>query len=237
MIFSKELILRQLFERETSTYTYIIYDKNSLEAVIIDPVRETIERDCKLIDDLELKLRWSLETHLHADHITSASQLSDKYNCKIAISSFAEVSKEGVTLLQDRQIVEINPSFKIEVIATPGHTNCSISFLINDMLFSGDTLLIRGCGRTDFQQGSNEQLFESVRTKLFSLPDMTRVFPGHNYKGELSSSILEEKKYNPRLKEDNSFDQFCSIMNNLNLSHPKQIEIALPANKVCGAQL
>lgn len=234
MIFSKDLRVRSLFEKETCSYTYLVYETNSKSALIIDPVKETFSRDCQLIDELGLKLEWILETHLHADHITSADSLARKYNAKIGLSSVAKVKSDYVLGLEDNSEIELTANFKFKTMHTPGHTNCSVCFLINDLLFSGDTLFIRGCGRTDFQQGSNADLFNNVREKLFTLDDDTIVLPGHDYKGEISSTIGEEKAFNPRLKLENSLEDFSKIMNGLNLSYPKKIDVALPANKMCG---
>ena len=237
MLFSKNISVRPLFERESSTYTYIVYDNESLDGLLIDPVKETFDRDLKIIKELGLNIHWCLETHLHADHITSAYPLSVKLESKIGLSKHAQVDCDNTTKLEDGEVVEISKNLSFKFLETPGHTNCSSSFIVNNFLFSGDTLLIRGCGRTDFQEGSNESLFDSVREKLFSLPDETIVLPGHNYRGELMSTIGEEKKYNPRLKLTNSFSDFKEIMDNLNLSYPAKIDIALPANKVCGKGL
>jgi glyoxylase-like metal-dependent hydrolase (beta-lactamase superfamily II) len=234
MIFSREVRVRPLFEKETSTYTYLVYDESSKKALIIDPVKETLDRDIKLIGELNLDLTWVLETHLHADHITSAHQLASTFDAKIAISSSAKVENERIEFLEDAQTISVSENLVFKTIHTPGHTNCSVCFLINNLLFTGDTLFIRGCGRTDFQQGSNEDLYNNVREKLFSLDDETLVLPGHDYKGEMVSTIGEEKLYNPRLKLDNSLDDFSNIMNGLNLSYPKKIDVALPANRTCG---
>jgi glyoxylase-like metal-dependent hydrolase (beta-lactamase superfamily II) len=234
MIFSKDLVLRPLFEKETSTLTYLLFSQSSKKAVIIDPVDETTDRDCRIIEELGLDLEWIFETHLHADHITSADFLAEKFNAKIGISNKAKVQNSRVEFLEDAKEISICEDFSLKVLLTPGHTNCSMSLLVNDFLFTGDTLFIRGCGRTDFQGGSNKELFESVRNKLFTLDDSTLVLPGHDYKGETFSTIYEEKTFNPRLKLSNSLEEFSSIMNNLDLSYPKKIDVALPANKHCG---
>ncbi len=234
MIFSKQVRVRPLFEKETSTYTYIVYDQSTLKALIIDPVKETFDRDSKLIKELKLDLDWVLETHLHADHITSAHQLATEFDSKIGVSSNISVDNSLVEYLEDNQVNKLSDNLSFKTIHTPGHTSCSICFTVNDLLFSGDTLFIRGCGRTDFQQGSNEDLFNNVRERLFSLSDETLVLPGHDYKGEMISTIGEEKLYNPRLKLENSLEEFSEIMNGLNLAYPKKIDVALPANRTCG---
>ena len=237
MIFSEDLVLRPLFEKETSTLTYLLFNKNSKDAVIIDPVVETLQRDSRLIDELGLNLKWVFETHLHADHITSAHQLAQKYDAQIGVSKNAKVKNSNANFLSDLKEIEIDENFKIKVLLTSGHTSCSMSLLVNNFLFTGDTLLIRGCGRTDFQGGSNQELFDNVRNKLFTLNVDTLVLPGHDYKGELFSTIGEEKLFNPRLKMTNSLEDFSNIMDNLNLSYPKKIDVALPANGTCGRDL
>ncbi len=234
MVFSKDISIRQLFEKESSTYTYIVYDNKSLDAIIIDPVKETLERDLRIIQELDLKLHWCVDTHLHADHITSSHSLSEELGAKIGLSNKAVVDCGDSVPLAHNESVKVSDKLSFKFIETPGHTNCSGCVLIDEYLFTGDTLLIRGCGRTDFQEGSNKSLFDSVRDKLFILPDETIVFPAHNYKGEMTSTIGEEKKHNPRLKLTNSFSDFEEIMNNLNLSYPAKIDIALPANRKCG---
>lgn len=234
MEFSKNISIRSLFEKESSSYTYIVYDNSSLDAIVIDPVKETFERDCRLIEELGLKLHWCIETHLHADHITSAYEISKRFGARIGLSQRAMVDCIESVGLNDQEVVSVSENLSFKFIETPGHTNCSASLLIENYLFTGDTLLIRGCGRTDFQEGSNESLFDSVRNKLFTLPDSTVILPAHNYNGESTSTIAEEKKYNPRLKLSNSFSEFSEIMDNLNLPRPRKIDIALPANRLCG---
>lgn len=234
MVFSKDISIRQLFEKESSTYTYIVYDNKSLDALIIDPVKETLERDLRIIEELGLSLQWCIETHLHADHVTSAHSISKELGARIGLSTKAVVDCNNTSPLNHNEVVKLSNNLSFKFLETPGHTNCSACVLINGYVFTGDTLLIRGCGRTDFQEGSNESLFASVRETLFSLPDETIVFPAHNYKGEMTSTIGEEKLHNPRLKLTNTFSDFETIMNNLNLSYPSKIDIALPANKKCG---
>ncbi|KAJ3292444.1 Polypeptide N-acetylgalactosaminyltransferase 3 [Rhizoclosmatium sp. JEL0117] len=231
------LVFRQLFESESSTFTYLIADRtHPNEAVLIDPVDSTVERDAKLIKELGLGLKFGLNTHCHADHITGTNLLRAKFpSMKSAISENAG-SKADV-LLKDNQTIEVG-QFVLECRATPGHTDGCMSFLLKDQqqnplaVFTGDTLLIRGCGRTDFQQGSAASLYNSVHTRLFSLPDNVSVYPAHDYRGFTSSTIGEEKVHNPRLSK--SAEEFKTIMDNLNLPKPKLIDVAVPANINCG---
>jgi glyoxylase-like metal-dependent hydrolase (beta-lactamase superfamily II) len=232
---SKNLILRQLFEKESSTYTYLLADTDTREALIIDPVYETVDRDLNLIRELELNLKYVLETHIHADHVTGASEIKKKTGAPIAVSFSARAQNVDIHLHDGDQI--FLGHHPIRAIATPGHTNSCMSFLCNDLLFTGDTLLIRGSGRTDFQEGSVDRLFESVREKLFKLPDQTRVFPAHDYNGMTSSTIGEEKKYNKNLNLNLSKTDFTEIMKNKKLSLPQKIQIAVPANLLTGFRL
>lgn len=222
----------QLFEPESSTYTYIIADKKSKEAAIIDPVINTVDRDVKLINELGLRLMYVLDTHIHADHITAASELRKRTQAKTAVSQDAGVSCVDIPL-EDGQELTLGDK-KITVIATPGHTNTCMSYYFDGMVFSGDALLIRGSGRTDFQQGSAEKLYESVHEKLFKLPDDTKVYPGHDYRGQTVSTIELEKKFNPRLGGGKTKDDFKKIMSELKLENPKKIHEAVPANLLCG---
>lgn len=229
---TNDTLFYQLFENESSTYTYIIADKKTKEAAIIDPVLETVDRDLKLIKELGLKLIYILDTHIHADHITGAGELRKHTSAKTAVSADAKVSCVDIPLEDGQELLLGNK--KIKVIATPGHTNTCMTFYYDGMLFTGDSLMIRGCGRTDFQQGSSENMYESVHNKLFKLPDETVIFPGHDYRGFHSSTIEMEKKYNPRLAENRSKEDFMKIMSELKLANPKKIHIALPANIACG---
>ncbi len=228
------LLFRQLFDKGSSTYTYLLADKNTKEGLLIDSVREQSERDLKLINELGVKLKYSVETHIHADHVTGASLLKKSTGCQILVSQVAKAKNADGTF-KDGDIVSFG-QHSLRVITTPGHTSTCTSFYIEGMVFTGDTLFIRGCGRTDFQEGSSEQLFESVRKKLFTLPPETLVFPGHDYKGMMFSTIEEERHLNPRLKEANSKEQFIEIMKSLKLDYPAQIDVALPANMLCGFQ-
>ncbi len=232
-IFMKaEIYFYQLFESESSTYTYILGDRSTREAVIIDPVLETVERDLELISELDLKLKYILETHIHADHITGAGEIRRRTKSKVALSEHSGVDCADI-FLRDGQVLTLG-EMPLKVIATPGHTDSCISFLFQGMVFSGDALLIRGCGRTDFQQGSAEKLFHSVREKLFTLPPLTSIYPGHDYRGRTVSSIAEERAHNSRLGLDKSIDDFKAIMAGLKLEPPKKIKESVPANLVCG---
>jgi sulfur dioxygenase len=222
---------KQLMERESCTYTYFLWDKSTMEGLVIDPVIETLDRDMNVLEEIGIKLKYILETHVHADHITSAKSLRKMTDAKICLGADSGVNPD--ILLNDGQEVEFG-SFKLKAILTPGHTDGCTSYHIDGLVFTGDTLLIRGCGRTDFQAGSNEKIFQSVREKLFALSDNTIVYPGHNYVGRLESTIKEEKSFNPRLKLENNFNDFKNIMDNLNLALPKKIKESVPANMELG---
>lgn len=227
------MIFRQLFEATTSTYTYLLADEQTHAGILIDPVIEKLHRDMDLISELGIKLEWILETHIHADHITSAFEIREKLRAKIGAGEGTKLVCAD-RLFKDREIFEVG-KIKVEVLHTPGHTDGCTSYFVNQSLvFTGDTLLIRGCGRTDFQEGSSSTLFRSIREKLFFLPDTTLVYPAHDYHGRTSSSIEEEKKFNPRLKLSNTESDFRKIMSELQLDHPKNIHVAVPANMNCG---
>lgn len=229
-----EIIFHQLFEPETSTYTYIIADKKTKEAAIIDPVIEMVDRDLKLIEELGVNLKFILDTHIHADHITAAAEIRKRTKAKTAVSVEAEISSLDIALSDGQELLLGNK--KIKVIATPGHTNTCLSYYFEGFVFTGDALLIRGCGRTDFQQGSAEQLHDSVHKKLYALPEETIVYPGHDYRGNTSSTIEQEKKFNPRLSLSKTKDEFKTIMAELRLANPKKIHEAVPANLVGGSR-
>ncbi len=224
------LIFRQLFDLESSTYTYLLADPESKEGVIIDPVKEHLERDVQLIKDLDIKLKYVLETHLHADHITSSALIREATGAKICIGD-SEVKCADITI-SDGMEIEFG-KYTIKILATPGHTSGCRCYYVDGMVFTGDTLLIRGCGRTDFQGGSAETLYKNINEKLFTLPDQTLVYPAHNYKSLAASTIGEEKQLNPRLASK-SKEEFIEIMNNLNLQYPKKMDVAVPANRQCG---
>ncbi|MEJ2060345.1 MAG: MBL fold metallo-hydrolase [Gammaproteobacteria bacterium] len=223
-------IFRQLFDPESSTYTYIIADADTRDAVIIDPVRERHERDMSVLRELGVTLRYSLETHVHADHVTGSGLMREATGCETVVGDAAGVDCADIGIRQGDAL-----SFGNEVItaiATPGHTDGCTSYHWRDRLFTGDTLLINACGRTDFQQGNAETLYDSIQ-KLFAFPDETLVYPGHDYEGRRVSSIVQEKAINPRLA-GKAKDEFVAIMNGLDLPYPRRIDEALPANVHCG---
>ncbi|SCA58670.1 Persulfide dioxygenase ETHE1, mitochondrial [Chlamydiales bacterium SCGC AB-751-O23] len=227
------MIFKQLFEPVSCTYTYLIASGEGREALIIDPVFCCCAMYEKLINELDLKLVVALDTHLHADHVTGTGKLKESQNCKIAMGM---QTKAEMVDYRFKESEEINiDGLKIKTIYTPGHTDDSYSFFLNDRLFTGDTLLIRGTGRTDFQHGDPKAQYDSIVNKLFGFPEKTLVYPGHDYKGMTVSSIREEKAFNPRLK-DKTEEQYISIMNNLNLPNPKMMDIAVPANIKCGKE-
>ncbi|MBI2783232.1 MAG: MBL fold metallo-hydrolase [Gammaproteobacteria bacterium] len=228
------LIFRQLFDQESSTYTYLLGDSDTGAAVLIDPVFEQARRDTALIAELGLKLTAVLDTHCHADHVTSAWLLKQRTGADILIAANSGV--EGADrYLRQGEHVQFGARY-LEVRETPGHTNGCLSYVLDDesIAFTGDALLIRGCGRTDFQQGDAGRLYRSIHTQIFSLPDATRLYPGHDYHGLTVTSVGEEKRYNPRCGGQISEADFAGYMNNLNLAHPKKIDIAVPANLKCG---
>ena len=224
--------IRQLFDPESSTYSYLVWDTDTREAALIDPVQEQVSRDIQLIEELGLKLRYTLETHVHADHVTGAGML------RKALNSIVVVHENSQTKCADVQIKggDFIPlgTKRIDIRYTPGHTNSDVSYLIPGAVFTGDSLLIRGSGRTDFQSGDAARLYNSIMEQLFILPDDTVVFPGHDYMGRCCSTIAEEKAHNPRLGNGKSREEFIAIMNNLKLPPPKQIHEALPSNLRCG---
>ncbi|XP_043113630.1 persulfide dioxygenase ETHE1, mitochondrial [Puntigrus tetrazona] len=229
---SRAPLFRQLFEAESSTYTYLLADAESRDAVLIDPVLETVDRDLKLLSELGLTLKVALNTHCHADHITGSGLLKKKlFGLKSAISKHSGAAAD--IQLSDGDRVHFGKLY-VTVRETPGHTDGCVTYVTEDerMAFTGDALLIRGCGRTDFQQGSPLRLYESVHKKIFSLPGHCFIYPAHDYKGQTVSTVDEEKKFNPRLTK--TLDEFVNIMNNLNLPKPKKIDISVPANLVCG---
>jgi len=228
----KRIVFRQMFDYETWTYTYLLYDPDSMEGVLIDTVKEQVDRDVKQINELGINLKYDLETHVHADHITGADDIREKTGAKVVYGTGAKVPCSDVDL-QDGDELEFG-GYTIKALSTPGHTDGCTSYYIKGMVFTGDAMLIRGCGRTDFQQGSADSLYESVHQKLFTLSDNTLVYPAHDYNGMAVSSIGEEKKFNPRLGSGKSKADFVEIMNNLNLAKPKKIDVAVPANMKCG---
>jgi sulfur dioxygenase len=226
------MFFRQLYDTESSTLTYIIADLESTETVIIDPVITEIETYKALLIEYGLTLKYSLETHIHADHITASGRLRQSLKCQTGISQFCD-SKLADIQIKECDRFELGKNETITAISTPGHTLGSTTFVWRDKIFTGDSLLINGCGRTDFQGGDAGQLYDSITKKLFNLPDETLVYPGHDYKGFRVSSIGQEKILNPRLA-DKSREDFIIMMNSLDLPKPKLIDIAVPANRYCG---
>ena len=228
------LTFRQLFDPQSSTYTYLLGDAATRQALLIDPVFEQVRRDVALVEELGLKLAWTLETHVHADHVTGAWLLRERLGSRIALSG-ASGAEGADRTLQAGDRVEFGKRH-LEVRATPGHTNGCLSYVLDDrsMAFTGDAVLIRGCGRTDFQQGSARTLYRSVREQVFSLPENCLLYPAHDYRGLTASSVGEEKLYNPRLAESVGEGDFVGYMENLGLAHPRQMDAAVPANLKCG---
>ena len=221
------MIFEQLFDTKSSTYTYIISSGKGREALIIDPVIEHTDKYIEVLKNLELKLVKVIDTHIHADHVTGLNELSKRTNCTRIMG---EKSKSEVIDLRIKDSEKINvENIELKAIYTPGHTDCSYSYLMNDRVFTGDTLLINGTGRTDFQNGSAEDAYDSLFNKLLKLPKDTLVYLAHDYNGKKYSTIENEKNNNPRLQVS-SKEQYAEIMNNLNLANPKMMDIAVPAN-------
>ena len=221
------MIFEQLFDDKSSTYTYIVSSGKGREALIIDPVIEKTDEYIKILNRLDLKLVKVIDTHIHADHITGMNELSKRTNC---VKIMGEKSKSEVVdiKLKDDEKIKIE-NIELRSIYTPGHTDCSYSYFMNDRVFTGDTLLINGTGRTDFQNGSSFDAYDSIFNKLLKLPEKTFVYPAHDYNGKKFSTIENEKNNNPRLQV-NSKEEYAEIMNNLNLANPKMMDIAVPAN-------
>ncbi len=230
------MIFRQLFDPETSTYTYLLADAGTREALLIDSVLEQLERDCSLLEELGLRLAYALETHVHADHVTASGRLRERLGARIGVGARAGVANAELALSDGDEVRA--GSVRLEVMHTPGHTSGCVAYLCRErgMVFTGDTLLIRGCGRTDFQQGDPRALFRSVRERIFSLPDETLVYPGHDYKGRTVSTVAEEKRFNPRLRLERSLEEFVATMRGLRLAYPKRRDVAVPANLLSGLQ-
>jgi glyoxylase-like metal-dependent hydrolase (beta-lactamase superfamily II) len=226
------MLFRQLFDRESSTYTYLIADRPSKSAVLVDPVLEQVERDLKLIQELGLTLSYCLETHIHADHITGTGKLRELTGCLGIVPEGAQVSCAD-RHMADEEILKVG-DIEIQAIATLGHTDSHHAYLVNrELVLTGDALFIRGCGRTDFQSGDAGKLYDCVTQRLFTLPDATLVYPGHDYRGHLVSTIGEEKQLNPRFVGRDR-DNFIQFMASLNLPNPKKMMEAVPANQGCG---
>ncbi len=226
------MLFKQLFDPESSTLTYLIADTSSREAALIDPVKSEVEIYKALLNEYGLDLKYSLETHVHADHITGSGVLRKELKCKTAVGQACGAMSPDIEIV-DWTVFHLGDNETITARTTPGHTQGSVSFLWRDRVFTGDCLLINGCGRSDFQGGDAGALYDSITLKLFSLPDETLVYPGHDYKGYRVSSVAQEKLINPRLA-GKTRDEFIELMNNLNLPKPKLIDIAVPANRYCG---
>ena len=226
------MIFKQVFDTKSSTYTYLIASAKGREALIIDPVLENVEDYISLLKELDLKLVKVIDTHIHADHITGASKLKQATNCATIMGEHTPADTVEIKV-KDLEIINID-NLKIKSIYTPGHTSDSYSFLLDNYLFTGDTLLINGTGRTDFQNGSSKDAYNSLFNNLLKLPEETLVYPGHDYNGKFSSTIGNEKKFNPRLKVK-SVDEYVDIMSKLNLAKPKMIETNVSRNIKLGA--
>lgn len=224
------MIFRQWFDAESSTYTYLLADEGTRKAVLIDTVLEQLERDLAQLRELDLSLSYVLDTHTHADHITAAGMLRARVGAKTVAGPSAAPCAD--LHLNDGDVLQVG-DFSIRALATPGHTDDSLSFVVGDRVFTGDALLIRAAGRTDFQNGSASQLYDSITQKLFTLPDETQVFPAHDYRGLSVSTIGEEKRFNARIA-NRSREAFVQVMADLKLPRPQKIDQAVPANRACG---
>lgn len=230
------MIFKQLFEADSSTYTYLIGCRESGEAILIDPVLDTVERDLQVLHDLGLRLGATLETHVHADHLSGARRLRQRTGCSIACPAMLSLPCADIGTREGEPFaigtLELHPLF------TPGHTDHHHAYLIENpahkMLFTGDALLIESCGRTDFQSGNAGDLYNSIHNKFFSLPDETLVYPAHDYEGRHVSSIAQEKERNPRLGKGRSKEDFMELMDGLDLPYPRKIDFAVPGNEACG---
>lgn len=231
------MIFRQLFEPQSSAFTYLIACDDSREAVLIDPVLETVERDLELLRNLGLTLTHTVETHIHADHVTGAARLREETRCKVAAPEKSG-AKEVDLPIREGEPIDIG-NLRLEPFYVPGHTDDHHVYVLHSpdgtRVFTGDALMIDGCGRTDFQNGDAATLYRSVHDKIFSLADDTLVYPGHDYQARRVSSVGQEKARNPRLGGGKTIEEFVSIMNGLNLPRPKKMDTAVPANRQCGA--
>jgi sulfur dioxygenase len=226
--------VRQLFDSQSSTYTYLVWDEASRQAAIIDSVRERVDRDVQLINELGLDLRYALETHVHADHITASGLLRERLGCKIGVHTQVGSDCPDLKLSDDDRIML--GSQYLDVLYTPGHTDTDICYLGQGMVFTGDILLIHGSGRTDFQSGDAARSYDSITSRLFTLPEETLVYPAHDYNGFTCSTIGEEKRFNPRLGGGKSRQEYIRIMQGMDLDKPKLIDVAVPGNQACGLQ-
>lgn len=228
------MIFRQLIDPESSAFSYLLGDERTRDAVLIDPVLEQLERDCGLLAELGLRLHCVLETHVHADHVTASGRLRKRLGAKIGAGARAGV-RNADWALSDGALVRVG-ELRLEVRETPGHTSGCVSYVSKDaaIAFTGDALLVRGCGRTDLQGGDAEALFRSVRERIFSLPDATLLYPAHDYQGRTVTSVAEEKRFNPRLRLGASLESFRAAMQRLQLPEPKRMAVAVPANLESG---
>jgi len=226
------MIFEQLFDKKSSTYTYLIASNKGREALIIDPVLDNVEEYINLLNNLNLNLVKVIDTHIHADHVTGASKLKSQTNCTTIMGDTTPADAVEIKV-KDEEIIKLD-EIEIKALHTPGHTSDSFSFMMNNYLFSGDTLLINGTGRTDFQNGSSKDAYNSIFNRLLKLPEETLLYPAHDYKGEKVSTIGKEKKFNPRLQVKN-VDEYIEIMNNLNLKKPTEIDFNVASNLKLGA--
>ena len=226
------MIFKQVFDKKSSTFTYLIASSEGREALIIDPVIENVDNYIQLLNELDLKLVKVIDTHIHADHVTGASKLKDKTKCITIMGDHTPADSVEIKV-KDGELIKLD-QLELRAIYTPGHTSDSFSFLMNNYLFSGDTLLINGTGRTDFQNGNAKDAYDSIFNKLLKLPDETLLYPAHDYKGENVSTIGKEKKINPRLQVEN-VTQYIEIMNNLNLQKPASLDFNISSNLKLGA--
>lgn len=228
------LQVRQLFEPESSTYSYLVWNTATCDAALIDSVDIMVDRDTRLVTELGLKLCYTLETHIHADHVTGSGEIRKRLGSKAAVHKNSRSDCADI-LLEDGDSIALGDE-TIDILETPGHTDTDITYKIDGIVFTGDALLIRGCGRTDFQSGDAGRLYDSIHRKLFCLPDDTVVYPAHDYNGHTQSTIGEEKACNPRLGNNRPRDDFIALMDALELTPPKKIAAAVPGNLRCGLQ-
>jgi len=228
------MIIKQLFDQDTWTYSYLLIDEASSEAAIIDPVKEQTRRDIEYIKSLGVALKYSFETHIHADHVTGGGALREALGAKTVVHENSGSDCADV-LAKNGEVFSLGEQ-EIKILFTPGHTNTCISYLIDGFVFTGDALLIRACGRTDFQAGDAATLYDSITKKLFMLPENTVVYPGHDYAGFTSSTIGEEKKLNPRLGNNKPKAEFVEMMEAMDLPNPRYMSVAIPGNMACGEE-
>jgi len=231
------MLFKQLFENESSTYTYLISCQDKQEAILIDPVVETLQRDIKILEQMNLKLTYAIDTHIHADHVTSAAALREITNCKVAGPAGDNLTCRDINF-KDKDYLIIGNNIKLEAIYTPGHTDTHFSYILKNnfenFLFTGDSLLINSCGRTDFQSGSSKDLYNTIKNIFYNMPNDTKIFPAHDYNKNNYSTIENQKKYNTLIDDKINIEEFIERMNNLKLDKPKKIDIAVPHNNKCG---